>query len=60
MEKIIADINITDNFVILKFESTLDKKAKKLTKPKDVFYTTEQAKKLGLDEKCVGFVFIEK
>jgi hypothetical protein len=58
MGNIISEIKITDNYVIVKTESTLDKKAKKLFVSNDLFFTTAQAKKLGLDANCVGYELV--
>ena len=57
---IISNIKSTDNFVIVEFDATLDTKAKKLSQPKSVFFTHDQAKKIGLNESCIGFEFESK
>ena len=57
---IISNIKTTDNFVIVEFDATLDTKAKKLSKTSSVFFTHDQAKKIGLTEKCIGYEFVSK
>jgi len=60
MKNIIANIKTTDNFVIVEFNASLDKKAKKLSRPSSVFFTHAQAKTLGLSDEAIGYEFVSK
>ena len=57
---IIANIKSTTNFVIVEFDASIDKKAKKLSKTSSVFFTHAQAKTLGLSEEVIGYEFVSK
>ena len=56
----IANIKLTKNFVIVEFDATLDKKAKKLSAVQSVFFTHAQAKTLGLSDEAIGYEFESK